>query len=571
METMQNGKDKPPSHIDYRKLIILFLLSLALSLIISIGNPYFNTEYQYGDIARDNVKAPADLSVPGSDITIKRGEIIVREGERINEEHLKKISALNALEKREMFTVKKIFSFFLLIFLLITIVFEYAEKNIKKFILSVKDLFFSAIFTVLSIILVKICFLVFEYYAQSHIAQLFYLIPMFLFGIVLRIVLFSEAAIVFSAIFAIVLGFAFENSLAVFLYAFVGNVLASYFSGKCENRNTILKAGLYTSLLTGLLVLILNVVLGHSPGNIPVWIGFIMLNGVASSFIALGILPVIESVFDYTTDIKLLELANLENPLLEDMMLNAPGTYHHSIVVGNLSKAAAESIGAHPLLTRVAAYYHDIGKLKMPHYYIENRVGDEDAHQGLTPNMSALIILSHVKEGVELAQKNKIGTKITEIIRQHHGTTLVSYFYSVAKEMEDPDLHVIEEKDFRYSGPKPQTKEAGIIMLADAVEAASRILEDPTPKRIENHVQNIIENIFLDGQLDDCELTLKDLHAIQRSFIAILIGIFHQRIEYPERTPNGGNDKKLPKTAEDKRKKYEKDRRRFANLFRASK
>jgi membrane-associated HD superfamily phosphohydrolase len=147
----------------------------------------------------------------------------------------------------------------------------------------------------------------------------------------------------------------------------------------------------------------------------------------------------------------------------------------------------------------------------------------------------------------------------------------VSYFYSVAKEIEDPDLHVIEEKDFRYSGPKPQTKEAGIIMLADAVEAASRILEDPTPKRIENHVQNIIENIFLDGQLDDCELTLKDLHAIQRSFIAILIGIFHQRIEYPERTPNGGNDKKLPKTAEDKRKKYEKDRRRFANLFRASK
>jgi hypothetical protein len=568
METMQNGKDKPPSHIDYRKLIILFLLSLALSLIISIGNPYFNTEYQYGDIARDNVKSPADLSVPGSDITIKRGEIIVREGERINEEHRKKLSALNALEKREMFAVKKFFSFFLLIFLLIAIVFEYAEKNIKKFILSVKDLLFSAVFTVFSIILVKTCFLVFEYYAQSHIAQLFYLIPMFLFGIVLRIVLFSEAAIVFSAIFAIVLGFAFENSLAVFLYAFVGNVLASYFSGKCENRNTILKAGLYTSLLAGLLVLIFNVFLGHSPGNIPVWIGFIMLNGVASSFIALGILPVIESVFDYTTDIKLLELANLENPLLEDMMLNAPGTYHHSIVVGSLSKAAAESIGAHPLLTRVAAYYHDIGKLKLPHYYIENRVGNEDAHQGLTPNMSALIILSHVKEGVELAQKNKIGTKITEIIQQHHGTTLVSYFYSVAKEMEDPDLHIIEEKDFRYAGPKPQTKEAGIIMLADAVEAASRTLEDPTPKRIENHVQNIIENIFLDGQLDDCELTLKDLHAIRRSFIAILIGIFHQRIEYPERTPNGGNDKKLPKTAEDKRKEHQKDRRRFVNLFR---
>jgi membrane-associated HD superfamily phosphohydrolase len=207
----------------------------------------------------------------------------------------------------------------------------------------------------------------------------------------------------------------------------------------------------------------------------------------------------------------------------------------------------------------------------MPHYFIENRTDFDDVHKTLSPNMSALIILSHTKEGVELAEKYKLGKKITEIIEQHHGTSLVSYFYNRAKEMEDPKLHVIEEKDFRYVGPKPQTKEAGIIMLADAVEAASRILEEPTPKRIENHVQNIIENIFLDGQLEECELTLKDLHAIKKSFITILIGIFHHRIEYPERTFHDGNDKKFPKIVENGHKEPPKHYRRFANLFRVAK
>jgi cyclic-di-AMP phosphodiesterase PgpH len=568
---MPNGKDKPPSRIDYRKLVILLLLALTLSTIISLGNSYFNEEYQVGDIAGENVKSPADITVPESDITIKKGEIIVREGERINEEHRKKLSALHVFAKQERFTVKTFLSFFVLLFLLLAIIIEYAEKNIKKFTLSVKDLLFGAVFTVFSVLLVKTCSLVFEYYAPSHIDQLFYIIPIFLFGIVFRIVLFSEAAIIFSAIFSIVLGFTFENSLAIFLYAFVGNILASYFSGKCENRNVILKAGVFTAILMGFLSIIFDIFLQHALGNILIRFGFLLISGVASSFIALGILPVIESIFDYTTDIKLLELANLENPLLEDMMLSAPGTYHHSIVVGNLAKAAAESIGAHPLLTRVAAYYHDIGKLKMPRYYIENRVGPEDAHEDLTPNMSALIILSHVKEGVDLAREHKIGTKITEIIKQHHGTSLVSYFYSKAKEQEDPDLHVIEEKDFRYAGPKPQTKETGIIMLADAVEAASRTLEDPTPKRIESHVQNVIESIFLDGQLDECELTLKDLHAIQKSFITIFTGIFHQRIEYPERTTNGSIDKKPPKATEDRRKNHQKGHRSFAKLFGVSK
>ncbi len=567
---MQNGKDKPPSYIRYGKLLILLGLAVALALLVSIKNPFFTVEYQVGDVARENLKAPVDFTISGTDVTVKRGEVIVREGERITVDHFVKIKAYNNLERRDFFVAKKFLAVFILLFLVIAILYEYSEKNIKKFYLSKRDLIFCSTFTVFCVLLVKSFHLIFENYAQNRVEDLFYVIPVFVFAMVVRIVLFSEAAIIFSVVYAAALAFAFENSLGIFLYTFAGSVLGAYFSGKCENRNTVLRAGLYTAFLMCLFMIANDIFAGRSAGSVSLKVGFVMINGVAGSFIVLGLLPVIENIFDYTTDIKLLELANLEHPLLGDMMLNAPGTYHHSIVVGNLSKAAAEAIGAHPLLTRVASYYHDIGKLKMPRYYIENRVAGDDAHADITPSMSALIIMSHVKEGVELAKEYRLGRKLTAIIKQHHGTSLVSYFYSKAKEQEDPSLHVIEEKDFRYPGPRPQTKEAGIIMLADAVEAASRILDDPTPKRIELHVQRIIENIFLDGQLDECELTLKDLHAIQRSFITILIGIFHHRIEYPERTQNGGTDKKLPKTEEDRSKADRERSRGITGLFKAS-
>ncbi len=567
---MQNGKDKPPSYLQYNRFFILLLLSLILSLIISVKSTSRLTEYQLGDIAKENIKVPADIYVPKMEITLKKGEIIIREGEKIGEEHLNKFYALKNLEKGQSPKVAKFFYLSLLLFLCMVIIYEYANKNIKKFTLSRKDLIFGAVLIAFTTLLVKASFLIFEYYAEHHATDLFYVVPIFLFGIITRIVLFSEAAIIFSIFFAVAMGFTFETSLPVFLYALVGNVLSSYFSGKCENRNQILKAGLYTACIMSLVVLFFNLFFGHSLANTYIKIALILLGGIGSSFIALGLLPVIEHVFDYTTDVKLLELANLEHPLLEDMMVNAPGTYHHSIVVGNLSRAAADTIGAHPLLTRVSSYYHDIGKLKMPHYFIENRKGFDDAHKTLSPNMSALIILSHVKEGVELAEKYRLGKKIKNIIKEHHGTSLVSYFYNRAKEMEDPELHVIEENDFRYAGPKPQTKEAGIVMLADAVEASSRTLDEPTPKRIESHVQNVIESIFLDGQLDDCELTLKDLHAIQKSFITILIGIFHQRIGYPERAEHDGAHKRLTKVAENGQKADKRDHRRLTDIFRSA-
>ena len=568
---MQNGKDKPPPYQNYNKILVLIVLSLMLSLVITINVPQGFSGYKHGDIAKENIKSPVDVDIPNTDFTLKKGEIIIREGERVREEHLIKLSTLKMQESGGVLPLKKFLLLFFLLSLSLTIVYEYSDKNIKKFTLSTKDIIFCSTFTLFSIIFIKLLSLVFEHFPQEYAVNLFYIIPLFSFGIVMRIVLFSEAAIVFSIVFASCTCIMFGNSFSVFMYTFLGNILASYFSGKCENRNTVLKAGLYSTVLASFIVLLFNAYSGQSFADVPMKIVFILLNGVGSSFIALGLLPVIEHIFGYTTDVKLLEIANLEHPLLEKMMVEAPGTYHHSIVAGNLSKAAAESIGAHPLLARVSAYYHDIGKLKMPHYFIENRKDFEDAHKALSPNMSALIILSHVKEGVELAEKYKLGNKIKDIINEHHGTSIVSFFYNRAKEMENPSLHVIEEKDFRYAGPRPQTKEAGIVMLADAVEASSRILDEPTPKRIENHVQNVIENIFLDGQLDECELTLKDLHAIQKSFITILIGIFHQRIEYPERAEHDSTHKKLSKNTKNGQKTFERNHRRLTDIFRASK
>ncbi len=568
---MKNEKDKPPSRLAFKKYLVICIFSLALAAIANIKVPILVERYQVGDIAARTVRSSTDYVVPESGTAVRKGEVIVREGQKVSREDNEKMASFRQIEhKRKPFT-RQAFFLFLIFFSLITIIFEFADKNVKKFHLSLKDFIFAASLTVFTVFLLKLCVIVFERFAPEYASLLFYIFPLFLFGIVMRIILFSEAVLVFSTILAAAVAFTVGNgnALPVFVYAFLGNLVASYYSGQVERRSTMLGAGFFAAVAMSFVVFFFHLLLAYPLTDLPLKITLLLLGGAGSSLMTAGLLPLIESLFDYTTNFKLLELANLEHPLLEQMMVSAPGTYHHSILVGNLCKVAAESIGAHPILTRVAAYYHDVGKLKKAHYFIEN-TKDQDAHKNLSPRMSSLIILSHVKEGVELAQEYRLGKKIYEIIHQHHGTSLVTYFYQRAKEMEDPELSAIDEKDFRYPGPKPQTREAGIVMLADAVEAASRTLDDPSPKRIETHVQNIIEQIFLDGQLDECELTLKDLHAIQKSFITILIGIFHQRIEYPERTDDDGADKRFPRLVEAGQKAAKKNNRGFARLFRAA-
>jgi len=265
-----------------------------------------------------------------------------------------------------------------------------------------------------------------------------------------------------------------------------------------------------------------------------------MLFNIVMSFVGAGLSaavssvlsPTFEWIFNITTDIKLLELSNLDLPVLRQLALEAPGTYHHSIVMGTIAEAAAEKVGANPLFLRVAALYHDIGKVRKSEYYVENQ-RELNKHDSLNPRMSALIIMNHVKEGMEVAKMLRLPSDIADMIPQHHGTRLITYFYKKAKDMENPEIEQVKEEDYRYPGPKPQTKEGAILMLADATEAASRTLTEPSPARIRNMINTLFRAIFEDGQLDESNLTMKDLNLIADAFVRKLESVFHHRIAYP--------------------------------------
>jgi putative nucleotidyltransferase with HDIG domain len=257
-----------------------------------------------------------------------------------------------------------------------------------------------------------------------------------------------------------------------------------------------------------------------------------MLNGLLSPILTYGLMVVFEYIFDITTDATLLELSDLNKPLLRKLAMIAPGTYHHSIIVGNLAETAAEKIGANSLLTRVGAYYHDIGKMEMPEYFVENQKGGRNPHDRLAPSMSALILINHVKRGLEIAEQHGLPKEIRDFIAQHHGSSLIAFFYEKARERSNGSE--VEETTFRYPGPRPTSKETGIVMLADSVEAAARTLKDPSVGRLRSMVNGIIQEKFNDNQLAECPLTLRDLTLIKESFVNMLTGIYHARIEYPE-------------------------------------
>ncbi|QJT08567.1 HD family phosphohydrolase [Oceanidesulfovibrio marinus] len=324
------------------------------------------------------------------------------------------------------------------------------------------------------------------------------------------------------------------EGLGMFAYYFLGAVLYSVVIKRAQTRTDVLKSVL--PLLAGLFLAWAGMRLLDTRlfSDLATELTFVAMSGFISLILTTSFSPVAETVFGYTSRFRLMEQMSLEQPLLQELMVVAPGTYHHSLIVANMVEAGARAIGANALLCKVAALYHDIGKLKNPDYFIENQMGTRNRHDKLAPSMSALILIAHVKKGVELAKQNKLSTEIVEIIRQHHGTALISYFYNKAMEQADSKgADPVQQEDYRYPGPKPQTREAGIVMLADVVEASSRALLDPTPSRIKNHVTTIMRAIFNDGQLDQSELTLKDLNQLSETFSRILTGIFHQRIEYP--------------------------------------
>jgi len=366
----------------------------------------------------------------------------------------------------------------------------------------------------------------------------FSLIPM------LATILFSglEVSLLMTLITAVVVSALANNNYYLVLLFLISGISSSILVENARRRVAVIQAGFFIGVIQVLTLLLIDGFFIVNPGKYLI----IFLNGLACGIIVIGILPVFEYLFKTVTNISLLELSDFNHPLLQRMILEAPGTYHHSLVVGNLSEAACRAVGAHALLARVGAYYHDVGKLSKPDYFSENQSLNSSRHDSLSATMSKLIIMNHVKEGLELANKYKLSPRITEFILQHHGNSLVYYFYRRALEGLEEDQEIREE-GFRYPGPKPDSKETAIVLLADSVEAATRALKDPDPEKIKELVHKVINNKFIDGQLDECELTLKDLEKISAIFIHILGGIYHSRVNYPEETKSENNHKKSAK------------------------
>ncbi len=325
---------------------------------------------------------------------------------------------------------------------------------------------------------------------------------------------------------------------------------AVFFSRNVRRRNDLIRAGIAVGV-AGLVCAVSFGLLSRSVPGLFLTQAILGISvGIGTAMVVSSILPILETVFEINTNISLIELADLNHPLLRQLTLEAPGTYHHSLMVANLAEAAAQSIGANSTLCRVMAYFHDVGKLKKPEYFVENAGAGENPHDSLSPTMSSLIIISHVKEGVDLAVKNRLKKPIIHAIQEHHGTTQIYYFYRRAVQMaqdaragseimnvREEDIPDVPEENFLYPGPIPQSKETGLLMLADVIEGASRSLEKPTPQRIEDMVKDLVARRVAEGQLDDSGLSLKEIRQASESFVFTLKTMMHSRISYPKHEP----------------------------------
>ncbi|MTI49411.1 MAG: HDIG domain-containing protein [Firmicutes bacterium] len=453
-------------------------------------------------------------------IIIEENQIIVREGDKIDSKALSLIRKAGLLMEEDTIDYKLIIGTFLFVLILVAIIVAYLYIFNRDILSSSKVLILTII--VLATILISKTF--------NGIDG--YLMPISAATMLISIIIDAKLAILINFILAIIIGVITGNDINTVLVMLIGGSVGAIGVINTHQR--------YNIFLTGLIVSCSNVLAIFSfglIGNLEIQLilqesVYGILNGLFCAILTVGSLPLWESLFGIITPLKLLELSNPNQPLLKKLLLEAPGTYHHSIIVGNLSEAAAEAIKANPLVARVGAYYHDVGKLKRPYFFKENQLSGDNPHDKINPNLSTLIITNHVKDGVGFAKKYKLPLTIKDIIEQHHGETLVAYFYHKAINEEDNDH--IKESNFRYEGPKPQSKEAAIIMIADSVEAAVRSMKDPTKGKIDGLVRKIIKDKLNDGQLDECDLTLRDLNTIANSFLNILMGIFHERIEYPK-------------------------------------
>ncbi len=453
-------------------------------------------------------------------VFVKENEIIAYQGSKITERELALLKESGLLKEDNKLPIGMIIGVVILILVSMAIIFGYIYFFNNE-ILYNNRLLILLIILILTIIICKELFFISPYIMPVSVASL-----------LISMLIEPKLALLVNMFLTFYLGFIIKLDTSIMSMLILSGSIASLISIKKGQRYNILLNGFIVGAVNILTLIAFRLTKGIVGVELFSKVGYSLLGGIIGAILALGSLPIWENVFSVLTPLKLLELSNPDQPLLKKLLLETPGTYHHSILVGNLSEAAAEAVSANPLIARVGSYYHDIGKTVRPYYFAENQFGMENPHDKLQPMQSTIIITSHTTDGIKLAKEAKLPKEIIDIIDQHHGDTPVAYFYYKAKELNKGIDISIDE--FRYKGKRPQTKESAIIMLADSSEAAVRSMKELTKEKIEDMVRKIVQGKLKDGQLDQCNLTLNDIEIIIQSFTKVLTGIYHDRIEYPD-------------------------------------
>jgi putative nucleotidyltransferase with HDIG domain len=522
----------------------LDLNSRKKGLLISLSFGFLSPNVAFTKAETEARKDKALASVEKVFYSIKKGKVLIRKGDEAMPEAVRQVRIINeALRVRRPWLVGFLGTF-LLIALLLVVLWFYLDSFLSRKA-ALKALLMMGLTVAASLVINKV--LDFVAGLSSQNTRLFLLSDAdsyklafpYQFGTLLFAFLSSgTVALIFTILNALLVGYVFGANYFLLVFCFIGGLAAIYGTkvyGR-EKRTNIIRAGVFmVAPINIFVVFTLHIIRERLGAMDQLASGMIMggIGGLLGAAIAFVLLPIYENLFQFVTPTKLLELSNSDSEIFRQMALEAPGSYHHSLVVASLAEKAAEALKLDTLLVKAGALYHDIGKIKMPEYFIENKGRKKDIHKDLTPSMSTLVIVNHVKEGVEIARKRRLPAPIRDIIEQHHGNSLVRYFFQKAKDKSDPEIEKIGEETYRYPGPPPQTKEAALVMLADSVEAASRSLKVHKEDNFKRVIRDIFDNYLEDGQLDDCNFTLKDLRAIASSFLATLEMVYQPRIEYP--------------------------------------
>ncbi len=483
-------------------------------------------------------------------VIIPKDSRIISYGDIVTEDKLKVLEDLNLLETGR-FDYTFAAGILIMLSLLTLLLVLYMNNFCKNILHSRKDIILLSVIMLLAILLARIA----NVYSPL-------LIPVFIAPMLISILLDLKLAVVVNFILTIAISFITKGDMGFIYMSIISGTLSAFMVSRANQRSKLSAAGLAVAGINIVIRVCMGAINKNGLRDIAENCLIVTINGIVSGIFTIGILPFMEATFNIITPLKLLELANPNHPLMKKLLMEAPGTYHHSLMVGNLAEVATEAIEGNALLARVGAYYHDIGKLARPNFFIENQYSD-NPHDRMTPSLSTLVITSHTQDGIELARQHKLPQAIIDIIAQHHGNTLVAFFYHKAKKTDKSDT--VKEEDFRYSGPTPSTKEAAVVMLADSVEAAVRSMPDKTEGKIEGLIRKIIKDKLDDGQLDLCNLTLKDLDLIAKSFMRVFSGFFHEREEYPEIKPLIKNKKNYEIIYEDDKHEKEIAERGTAN------